>query len=55
VNDTTLFLYRKRVLLRVSRYTSLGVGDIYPTAPLRLVIGVEHLIGPAWMLKSANE
>ncbi len=28
-----------------SSYTSLGYGDLYPTGPLRLLAGVEALIG----------
>jgi hypothetical protein len=40
--------------LSIVSYTSLGVGDVYPTGPLRLVIGVEALIGLLMITWSAT-
>lgn len=31
--------------LSAETYTSLGMGDIYPTGPLRLIVGIEALTG----------
>jgi len=38
--DFETYLY-----LSFSTYTSLGIGDIYPTNELRLLCGVEALVG----------
>jgi hypothetical protein len=40
--------------LSIVSYTSLGVGDVYPTGPLRLLIGVEALIGLLMITWSAT-
>jgi hypothetical protein len=31
--------------LSLSSYTTLGIGDIYPTGPLRVIAGIEALNG----------
>jgi len=40
--------------LSLTCYTSLGLGDIYPTGPLRLLIGVEALVGLTLIAWSAT-
>ncbi|HUP93728.1 MAG TPA: ion channel [Burkholderiales bacterium] len=40
--------------LSLESYTSLGLGDVYPTGHLRLLIGIEALIGLTMITWSAS-
>ena len=46
--------FQDYLYLSIVSYTSLGLGDIYPTGPLRLLIGVEALIGLLMITWSAT-
>ncbi len=46
--------FRDYLYLSIVSYTSLGLGDIYPTSHLRLLVGVEALIGLMMITWSAT-
>jgi Ion channel len=46
--------FRDYLYLSLVSYTSLGLGDIYPTGDLRFLIGVEALIGLMMITWSAT-
>jgi hypothetical protein len=46
--------FRDYLYLSIVSYTSLGIGDIYPTGHLRLLVGVEALIGLMMITWSAT-
>ncbi len=47
-------VFRDFVYFSVSSYTSLGLGDIFPTGGLRLLTGIEALIGLLMITWSAS-
>lgn len=46
--------FRDYLYLSIVSYTSLGLGDIYPTSHLRLLVGIEALIGLMMITWSAT-
>jgi len=44
IGDTT-GLWREYIYFSAATYTTLGIGDLYPTGAMRLVAGFESLLG----------